>query len=153
MRKALLPILLVFVGLGLVVTVFQGPLAMRVMKGGLERNVTVDPFASRADGLHVVLCGAGGPLPDPTRGGPCVAVIAGEHLFLVDVGSGASRRLARLGSAIMRHRLSTNGARRPSRQSTMKFVCACVLERIHRFRTTNKRQRMNHVPRGAPSEL
>ncbi len=86
MRKALLPILLVFVGLGLVVTVFQGPLAMRVMKGGLERNVTVDPFASRAGGLHVVLCGAGGPLPDPTRGGPCIAVIAGEPLFLVDDG-------------------------------------------------------------------
>ena len=97
MQKALLPILIVLVGLGLVLTLFQGPISKRVMRAGLERAQAADPIAARPDGLHVVLCGAGGPLPDPVRSGPCVAVIAGPRVFLVDVGSGASRRLARLG--------------------------------------------------------
>jgi len=96
LRRAFLPILIVLVGLGLVVTFFQGPIAMRVVSAALERNATVEPSTGRADGLHVVLCGAGGPLPDTVRSGPCVAIIAGEHLYLVDVGSGATRRLAQM---------------------------------------------------------
>ena len=42
----------------------------------------------------MVLCGAGSPLPDPQRSGPCVAVIAGGSLFVVDAGAGAARNLA-----------------------------------------------------------
>ena len=49
-----------------------------------------------SDGLHVVLCGAGSPLPDPKRSGPCVAVIAGQQVFVVDAGAGASPRLSDL---------------------------------------------------------
>jgi ribonuclease Z len=49
------------------------------------------------DGLHVLLCGAGGPLPDPVRSGPCTAVIAGRTLVVVDAGSGGARNLQRLG--------------------------------------------------------
>ena len=48
------------------------------------------------DGLHVALCGAGSPLPDPNRSGPCTAVIAGEQLFIVDTGSASARNLVRL---------------------------------------------------------
>jgi ribonuclease Z len=48
------------------------------------------------DGLHVGLCGAGSPLPDPGRSGPCVAVIAGRRLFVIDTGSGSSRNLSRM---------------------------------------------------------
>lgn len=40
-----------------------------------------------ADGLHVGLCGAGSPLPDPERSPPCTLVIAGDSMFLFDVGS------------------------------------------------------------------
>lgn len=47
-----------------------------------------------ADGLHVGLCGAGGPMPDPQRAGPCTAVLAGKRLFIIDAGAGASRNLA-----------------------------------------------------------
>jgi ribonuclease Z len=43
--------------------------------------------------LHVILCGTGSPLPDLARAGPCVAVIAGERLFLVDVGLGSQEKL------------------------------------------------------------
>lgn len=46
------------------------------------------------DGLHVGLCGSGAPMPDPTRAGPCVAVVAGQRLFVVDSGPGSTRNLS-----------------------------------------------------------
>lgn len=49
------------------------------------------------DGLHVALCGTGSPMPDRTRSGPCVAVIAGRHTYVVDVGEGGPRNLALMG--------------------------------------------------------
>src|SRR5260370_29255105 len=53
-----------------------------------------DPYAGLGDGLHVGLCGSGSPMPDPTRAGPCTAVLAGRRLFVVDVGAGAQKNLA-----------------------------------------------------------
>ena len=44
--------------------------------------------------LHVVLCGTGSPLADAERAGPCTAVLAGGHFFLVDVGPGSWRNVA-----------------------------------------------------------
>ena len=70
-----------------------GPLALRVMRAGAERAMRADPIAELPDGLHVALCGAGGPLPDAERSGPCVAVVAGEALFVVDAGTGGARNL------------------------------------------------------------
>ena len=49
------------------------------------------------DGLHVALCGAGGPMPSPRASGPCVVVVAGDQLFLVDAGANGPRNFARLG--------------------------------------------------------
>jgi ribonuclease Z len=43
----------------------------------------------RSPDLHVVLCGTGSPLPDPSRAAACTAVAAGGELVLVDVGSGS----------------------------------------------------------------
>jgi len=74
-----------------------GPIALRVMRAGAERNFAADLAAELPDGLHVVLCGAGGPLPDPVRSGPCTVVIAGSSLFVVDAGSGGARNLLRMG--------------------------------------------------------
>jgi ribonuclease Z len=90
----LLPILIIVVGVGLVVSVFRGPIAMEVMQSALENNLAADPFNEFPDGLHVVLCGSGGPLPDPSRAGPCLALIAGEKLFVLDPGAAAYRNLA-----------------------------------------------------------
>ena len=70
-----------------------GPVALRVMRAGAERAITADPIGELPDGLHVSLCGAGGPLPDPERSGPCVAIVAGASLFVVDAGSGGARNL------------------------------------------------------------
>ena len=46
--------------------------------------------------LHVVLCGTGGPIFAPDRGGPCTAVLAGGRFFIVDAGEGTTDRLQRL---------------------------------------------------------
>jgi len=42
------------------------------------------------------VCGAGGPLPDPIRSGPCLAIVAGSTLFVIDAGSNGARNLARM---------------------------------------------------------
>ncbi len=75
----------------------RAPIALRVMERGLARTMAADPIAELPDGLHVLLCGAGGPLPDPVRSGPCVAVVAGQRMVVVDAGTGGARNLQRLG--------------------------------------------------------
>ena len=97
MRKFLLSVLLLVVVAAVVVWIFRGPIAVRVMGRVVERNLQADPFDELPDGLHVTLCGAGGPFPDPARSAPCVAIVAGRSLYLVDSGSGASRNLTRVG--------------------------------------------------------
>jgi ribonuclease Z len=92
---ALLAVLLVAAAL----FALRGPIALRLMERALARNLGADPFASLPDGLHVLLCGAGGPLPDPVRSGPCAAVIAGRTLVVVDAGTGGARNLQQIGFA------------------------------------------------------
>lgn len=76
---------------------FRGTLAMGLMAAAAPRLMAADPMAELPDGLHVSLCGAGSPLPDPERSGPCVAVVAGEELFIVDAGASAARNLRTIG--------------------------------------------------------
>lgn len=97
MRKFLFPILIFVAGVSLVVWLFRGAIAVRVMSAALELNLRADPIGDLPDGLHLTLCGAGGPLPDPVRSAPCVAIVAGSSLYLVDAGSGAARNLTRVG--------------------------------------------------------
>lgn len=77
----------------------RAPIALRIMERALARSFAADPIAELPDGLHVLLCGAGGPLPDPIRSGPCVAVVAGRTLVVVDAGTGGARNLQRMGFA------------------------------------------------------
>ncbi len=51
---------------------------------------------SEYDGLQVFMCGTSSPLPDPDRAQACVAILAGESLYLVDAGAG-SAQVATLG--------------------------------------------------------
>ncbi|HEY2659955.1 MAG TPA: ribonuclease Z [Caulobacteraceae bacterium] len=69
-------------------------LAVHVMARVFDRAMTGDPLAELPDGLHVGLCGSGSPMPDPTRAGPCAAVVAGRRLFVVDSGSGSTKILS-----------------------------------------------------------
>lgn len=65
----------------------------------LERNVASRQAGNaRADlpnGIHILLCGAGGPLTDIKRSGPCLAVWAGAHLYIIDAGTNGARNLGR----------------------------------------------------------
>lgn len=85
----------VTVVLCLIVAAFlwRGPLAERLLLPAAKRNMTANLVASLPDGLHVVLCGAGSPMPHPKRSGPCAAVIAGKSIFVVDAGTNGARNL------------------------------------------------------------
>lgn len=71
-------------------------IAFRLMQRVVTRNLAHPLLDALPDGLHVALCGAGSPLPDVDRSGPCVAVVAGGKLYVVDAGAGASRVLSRM---------------------------------------------------------
>ncbi len=94
-----LAVCLVVVVLGLIIgwSVFGDSILIKVGKSYAKRNMTGEVLAELPDGLHLVLCGAGAPLPDPTRAGACVLVLAGQDLYVVDVGSGSPRNFAPMG--------------------------------------------------------
>jgi ribonuclease Z len=69
----------------------------RIMEKGLEARMGENIVDELRDGLHVGLCGAGGPMPAPKASGPCVVVVAGKQLFMVDAGTDGIRNLARMG--------------------------------------------------------
>ena len=87
------------VGIGYVQRAF---IAERLMAVALPARMGMDQIATLEDGLHVALCGAGGPMPAPKASGPCVAVVAGEKLFLVDSGTNGPRNLQVLGYPVGR---------------------------------------------------
>ena len=75
----------------------RGEIAVRVMVGLYDRAMTAAPSDGLTDGLHVALCGSGSPMPDPSRAGPCTAVLAGKRLFVFDAGAGSVRNLSLMG--------------------------------------------------------
>ena len=86
--------LLVFFLILLVVSgvIFSKPLSSLLIKHVVRQKMTRLHLES-VDGLHAVLCGTGTPLPDRERVGPCIAVIAGKHLYIVDAGEGSVRNM------------------------------------------------------------
>ena len=98
MKKSL--IVLALIGLvGVVVYNQRAAIAERIFEKGLQARLGSDVITGFEDGLHLALCGAGGPLPAPNASGPCVAVVAGERLFVVDAGTDGLRNLGRMGYA------------------------------------------------------
>lgn len=94
----------ILVGLLVVVTLVlagayavRGKIALRIMERRLATAMANPVVPSLPDGLNVAVCGAGGPFPDHDRGGPCTAVIAGKHMYIVDTGEAAGRTLGRMG--------------------------------------------------------
>jgi ribonuclease Z len=96
MRRLVVVVVAVLVALSVLGFMMRASLATYVMKAAASRAIRADFVSSLPDGLHLILCGAGSPLPDPRRSGPCVAVVAGRSLFVVDAGSGAARNLQRM---------------------------------------------------------
>lgn len=70
---------------------------LRLMEKQVVDTLSGKRFAEFGDGLNLVLCGSGSPFPDLGRAGPCVAVIAGEQVLVIDSGSGSARNLAPAG--------------------------------------------------------
>ena len=101
MKKAWVWILLPVIGLAAIAGVFayveRGPLALMLMQTAVERRMSDDVIGNLPDALHVILCGAGGPMPDPKRSGACVAVIADGTFFVFDAGTNGARNLNRMG--------------------------------------------------------
>lgn len=87
--------LAVLVIAGLVV--FQSQLGMALFKYGAAKNIARTVNGELSDGLHLGLCGTGSPMPNPDRAGPCNVVIAGDRMFVVDIGEGGARNLTRMG--------------------------------------------------------
>lgn len=94
-------VLIAIAGLVLIAVVafnlFKPQIAEFAFNRAIDRNVGMDPSAELPDGLHVYLCGTGSPMPDATRAGPCLGVIAGDRAFVFDVGSGGVRNLGSMG--------------------------------------------------------
>lgn len=93
MKKVLLGLLGLVVVLGAGFALFQGPIVERMMPRVIEQRMLADGVAELPDGLHVFVCGAGSPMPNPNAGGPCLTVIAGKSVYMVDAGTGGVRTM------------------------------------------------------------
>ncbi len=69
------------------------PIGAALLGAVAHRNAVQDAFEGLPDGLHLALCGSGSPMMDPKRAGPCVVVIAGKALYIVDTGPSSVQRL------------------------------------------------------------
>jgi ribonuclease Z len=64
---------------------FREPISMTVAKRVSAERMGSNPLKDLPDGLHIAVCGAGSPMPDEKRGGPCTLVIAGQQLSLIHI--------------------------------------------------------------------
>ena len=96
MKRILLSVLAFALVAGAIGYLFRKPITLGLIERVIAANLQTDLLQELPDGLHIALCGAGSPLPDPGRSGPCTAVIAGTRLYVVDAGSGSSRVLSQM---------------------------------------------------------
>ncbi len=100
LRRTLIAVAVILILAVIGFNVFKRTIASNLFQRGVEQRVGIDPSAELPDGLHVYLCGAGSPMPDATRAGPCLGVLAGDKAFVFDVGSGGVRNLGSMGFPI-----------------------------------------------------
>ena len=102
MRKPLLGLLtFIAIGVGSVALFGEKLLTMGITKFATER-MAGKTLNELPDGLHVILCGAGSPMPDPKRSGPCTIVVAGKKVMVVDTGSGSVKNFGLMGIPVGR---------------------------------------------------
>lgn len=89
--------IVIIVGLAL-----RRPVTLALVRHHVHDQLAHTWFNGLPDGLTVMLCGAGGPMPDLKRSGPCSVVIAGKHIFVVDSGPGSTRNILLAGIPIGR---------------------------------------------------
>jgi len=95
----------------LIVIVFFSGLYFAFTGTRTGQDFLLDQLVSRAvtgaegepfDGLRVFVCGSSSPLPGPDRAQSCIAINAGERLYIVDAGAGSAVNL-NLGRIDMGH--------------------------------------------------
>ncbi len=94
MKKILIGLIGLVVILGSGFALFGSAVVERAMPRIMEMRMLADRVADLPDGLHVFVCGAGSPMPNPNAGGPCLTVIAGKSVYMVDAGTGGVRTMA-----------------------------------------------------------
>ena len=97
MRRLLLITLPVLVLGAASLYAFRAPLSLAVAQRVAASRMGIDTLKTLPEGLHVGLCGAGSPMPDDRRMGPCTVVVAGKRLFVFDTGNGSTRNLGKMG--------------------------------------------------------
>ena len=90
-------IALVLIAVVVALYLLRGEIALRLTERMAQRNLSADLTQELPDGLHAAVCGSGSPLTDPTRAGPCLAVVAGKRVFVVDAGEGSAEVLSGMG--------------------------------------------------------
>ena len=83
---------LTLVIIALVALFFSKPLYRILATYGVRKLLT-NSTRYFEDGLHGYLAGSGSPFPDLKRAGPCIAVVAGNHLYIVDAGEGSAKNI------------------------------------------------------------
>lgn len=76
---------------------FQKQIGMGLFERAAQQLVGRNSLEGLDDGLHVGLCGTGSPMPNLDRAGPCNVIVAGEQVFIVDIGDGANEVLNIMG--------------------------------------------------------
>ncbi len=102
LRRGLIGVLVLIV-LGFIgFNLFRDQIVERAFHRAVDQNAGVDRSAALPDGLHIYMCGTGSPMPDATRAGPCLGVLAGDRAYIFDVGSGGARNLGSMGFPLAR---------------------------------------------------
>jgi len=91
------PLLVVIALLAGSLYAFREPVTLLVAKRFAAKRMGSNPIQDLPDGLHIAVCGAGSPMPDEIRGGPCTLVIAGQQLFVFDTGNTSARNINMMG--------------------------------------------------------
>ncbi|WP_185680910.1 MBL fold metallo-hydrolase [Parvibaculum sedimenti] len=100
-RKARFAAVLAAVVVALGLAVFAAVWTVPSLQDGITRRVIAGRLAANDrgalltdKGLHIVLCGTGSPMPDPSRANACTAVVAGGHIVIIDTGPGSWAKFA-----------------------------------------------------------
>jgi len=93
---AIIIVAVVVVVAALAAVIFSKPILTELATNTVKQRL-INQSAKWDDGLYAGLAGSGGPFPDIKRAGPCVVVLAGGRLYIVDAGQGAARNVALMG--------------------------------------------------------
>ncbi len=83
-----------FILAALGIAVFQKQVTRFIITKAIDQRMQENTMASLPDGLHIAMCGTGSPFPDKLRAESCTLIIAGQEMYLIDVGDNSSRNIA-----------------------------------------------------------